>query len=420
MQLTIHTRTRTRTPHPLQSTMHLRAAARAPAGAGMAWPSTFAAAARLVAVLLCVASGTLAESGNNKEAQPAYEPNRYDARFFADHRQWEGVYPALAEILSEVAGRVTGAGGGRPSLLDVGCGHGLLVEAWRAAGFTQSYGLEGSPAAKGMWPQDKADEYYAIEDLTSANGASSVVPTDIVTTFEVAEHLPAEHAARFVSLLTTHKPELVVFGAATPGQAPDLVRAGELGLPGPSHPNEETFAYWIALFQEQGYVLDAASSAKIKHKLVFSEKFRPFMDKAWWYPKNVLVFSPATHQTQLDQSLVEHPAKADMLSEEYLKIADGSYLQKLWRKDWTSFGTLFYAEQNRARARMGLPLIPARGAGKKKRKRGKKKKTLKPGKKKKKKRRMKGKKAKPPGRKKRTRRTQGNKRQRRNRATDEL
>ena len=91
-------------------------------------------------------------------------------------------------------------------MLDVGCGHGLLVEAWRTLGVVQSYCIEGSEAARPMWPAAFADKYYRVQSLSSPDAATHVVPSDIVTTFEVAEHLPLRDAAHFVGLLTTHSP----------------------------------------------------------------------------------------------------------------------------------------------------------------------------------------------------------------------
>ena len=52
----------------------------------------------------------------------------YDAAFFEQHRANADVYGPLVAAMAEAAG-------GLPdSALDVGCGHGLLVEAWREAG----------------------------------------------------------------------------------------------------------------------------------------------------------------------------------------------------------------------------------------------------------------------------------------------
>ena len=83
----------------------------------------------------------------------------------------DGVYGPL------VAAIAAAAGGLPDSALDVGCGHGLLVEAWREAGVARSFGLEGSPAAAAMWPEAFRDEFYKVQNLTLPAAAAAAEPT---------------------------------------------------------------------------------------------------------------------------------------------------------------------------------------------------------------------------------------------------
>lgn len=76
---------------------------------------------------------------------------------------------------------------------------------------------------------------------------------------KVAEHLSPEHADHFVKLLTTYEPARVFFGAATPFQD----RGNN-----PSHLNENTFEYWIEIFQRYGYTVDWPRTAWMRHKLL--------------------------------------------------------------------------------------------------------------------------------------------------------
>ena len=143
--------------------------------------------------------------------------------------------------------------------------------------------------------------------------------------------------------MTTHRPQLVFFGAATPLQ--------DRGL-NPSHLNENTFSYWLEHFETAGYAFDAVRTARARHLLLTTDAFRRWMQKAWWYPKNILVFAPAAHQRQLDAAAVAHSAEGDMLSEFYLSAAGGGDFGAMWRRDWREFARLFYDELRRARARM--------------------------------------------------------------------
>ena len=63
---------------------------------------------------------------------------------------------------------------------------------------------------------------------------------DIVSSLEVAEHLPPSAAETFVTSLTQHG-DVVLFSAAIPGQ------------PGTNHVNCQWPSYWANLFQERGY-----------------------------------------------------------------------------------------------------------------------------------------------------------------------
>jgi hypothetical protein len=63
---------------------------------------------------------------------------------------------------------------------------------------------------------------------------------DLVTTFEFLEHVSPERAAAIVDFLTS-KADVVVAGAATPGQG------------GTGHVNEQWPRYWRELFEARGF-----------------------------------------------------------------------------------------------------------------------------------------------------------------------
>eukprot|EP00568_Trieres_chinensis_P006614 CAMPEP_0183292172 /NCGR_PEP_ID=MMETSP0160_2-20130417/1331_1 /TAXON_ID=2839 ORGANISM="Odontella Sinensis, Strain Grunow 1884" /NCGR_SAMPLE_ID=MMETSP0160_2 /ASSEMBLY_ACC=CAM_ASM_000250 /LENGTH=319 /DNA_ID=CAMNT_0025453091 /DNA_START=19 /DNA_END=978 /DNA_ORIENTATION=- len=273
---------------------------------------------------------------------------KYDENFFEQHRQSEGAYRGLVAVLRDLLRNSPPEWAPNlykesVSVLDVGCGHGLFVEAWRQSGVSKSYCIEGSTEAKGMWPKKFQEEFYVVKDLTDDDAASKIVETDIVTSFEVAEHLPESKAGHFVSLLTKHNPEIIFFGAATVDQ--------DQGQ-NPTHVNENTFAYWRKHFKQAGYSFDAERTARVRHLMITDDKFRPFVYDAWWYPKNILVFAPSAHQSYLDKDVASHPDKANMLSKTYLNAVGDDAFGGMWSRDWRQFGNLFYKEQKAARARL--------------------------------------------------------------------
>lgn len=263
----------------------------------------------------------------------------YGEGFFNMHAQNQPVY----EVLVEEMYRLLPRGKKTSSVVDVGCGNGYLVEAWRAETPLKSYCLEGSENAKSHWPAIFSDYYYQIVDLKTPEAMEKIPKTDVVTTFEVAEHIPPSHANHFVQLLIRHDPEIVFFGAATPNQ--------DRGM-NPSHVNENTFAYWIDKFQQNGYIVDMPRTARYRHFLAQNRKYNRHFTTAWWYLKNTLVFVPKQQQTNVDSHLVDHPAEADMFSEAYMRLGGGGDPDELWRRDWKEFATLFYQEQARAKERL--------------------------------------------------------------------
>ena len=193
----------------------------------------------------------------------------YTESFFRQHDN--SFYNALAKAILHTCDHVK-------SSLDLGCGHGFLVEALRNAG-VKSYGLEGSESAEAMWPE-AFREFYTIKDLTHPECKLQITKTDLVCSFEVAEHIPANHATAFVNMLTLHKPKHVVFGAATSYQ--DLNK-------NPTHVNEQPFSYWIDRFTRTGYELELLKTIHLKELLFEGKRSEGIR---WWYPKNAMVFVP--------------------------------------------------------------------------------------------------------------------------------
>jgi SAM-dependent methyltransferase len=150
------------------------------------------------------------------------------------------------------------------SVIDVGCGTGALLAAFRERGCTVN-GLEYSdPGIEYCRRRHLPVRKFNIEKDTLAEWH------DLVTSFEVAEHLPSWTADKFVDLLCSLAP-IVIMSAATPGQG------------GLDHVNEQPHSYWKDKFKRRGCTFDGAASAD------FADQWRS-AGTADFYHKNVMVF----------------------------------------------------------------------------------------------------------------------------------
>lgn len=275
----------------------------------------------------------------------------YTESFFQQHLKQSKAYPALVGVMSGVITELLGMNihPHTTSVLDVGCGHGLLVEAWRnsaGGGFVNSYGVEGSDAAVSMWPTQYKDKYYRLVNLESvASSREQITSTDFVTTFEVAEHIQPDRAEHFVELLTLYQPKLIFFGAATPMQ--------DRGM-NPSHVNEQPFRYWLHYFTNNGYHVDWSSSALARMKLLSLQdpSEQQAMIQAWWYPKNLLIFAPNVDRLRSHEALLKIPDSMNMLDPTLLQMAysgGDAEFGSLWERDMRDFGRMFHQAQKMAR-----------------------------------------------------------------------
>jgi len=188
----------------------------------------------------------------------------YSADYFA--KTVEG--PAV-ESADDIAHAVIGEFTPR-SVADVGCGTGALLEAIRTRG-CDVFGFEYSKVAldycrRRRLPVAKFD----VERDTLVDARTF----DVVVSMEVAEHLPATVADRYVDMLVRLAPA-VVFTAATPGQG------------GNDHVNEQPHTYWIAKFADRGYRLDEAATQRWRDAWQAGGRVRD------WYYRNLMIFRAA-------------------------------------------------------------------------------------------------------------------------------
>lgn len=150
------------------------------------------------------------------------------------------------------------------SVLDVGCGDGTWLAEFARGGVADVTGVDGPYVDRKtlLIPPER----FVARDL--AQPLELGRRFDLVTSFEVGEHLPPEAGAVFVASLVRHAP-LVVFSASVPGQF------------GEHHVNEQWPRYWVNLFAQHGY----ACFDILRARFWTDEKI------SWWYRQNMLVFA---------------------------------------------------------------------------------------------------------------------------------
>jgi len=123
------------------------------------------------------------------------------------------------------------------SVLDIGCGQGAWLTVWKRLGIDDLTGVDGDYVDREALLV--GHDRFISHDLTKDFDLNRRY--DLVQSLEVAEHLPEDCAARFVSSLVRHS-GLVLFSAAAKGQGGD------------NHVNEQDYDYWRALFFKHGYI----------------------------------------------------------------------------------------------------------------------------------------------------------------------
>ncbi len=150
------------------------------------------------------------------------------------------------------------------SALDLGCGVGTWLSVLRERGVEDVVGADGEWVDRSLL-QIPA-ERFSSRDLSQPIDLGRRF--DLAISLEVAEHLPAASAPTFVASLTDAA-DFVLFSAAIPHQG------------GKGHVNEQWLEYWLALFEERGYVgLDVVRPA------VWEDTRIPL-----WYRQNVALYA---------------------------------------------------------------------------------------------------------------------------------
>jgi SAM-dependent methyltransferase len=187
----------------------------------------------------------------------------HDAIYTAAYFAWvdETARASADAIVASIVHRF-----GPNSVIDVGCGTGAVLEAFKRMGVVSS-GLERAEAARALCRQRGLNvQNFDLEHDTYDRPGGF----DLAVCLEVAEHVHAPIGERLVKLLSTLA-DTVVFTAATPGQG------------GKDHVNEQPHAYWIASFRRYGFALDDSATQAVRAEWEAAAT-------AEWYHRNALIF----------------------------------------------------------------------------------------------------------------------------------
>ena len=197
-------------------------------------------------------------AGDGEEGRDTYDDAFWDFHGTGD---WDGL---AALILRYCPAR---------SVVDVGCGQGLMLEGLRRANPSLNLcGYDGSPTAlrraraRGL-SVDPLD-VVALSKSEADAVARRIVSFDLAVCLEVAEHIPFWHSGKLLTMLAA-APRLV-FSAAHPNQGGQL------------HVNEQPAAYWIDRLAARGLRLapfDDALRADLQS-----------LEVPPWYKENIHAF----------------------------------------------------------------------------------------------------------------------------------
>ncbi|MBY0526617.1 MAG: class I SAM-dependent methyltransferase [Gemmataceae bacterium] len=180
----------------------------------------------------------------------------YDDEFFATYddgvvKSADAIVPLLLDLV------------GPRSVIDIGCGIGTWLSVFLRHGVTDIHGVDGP------WVGEAALHIprtcFRQHDLEKPVNLGRRF--DLVTSFEVAEHLAPSAAESFVRTLTALG-DVVAFSAAIPDQG------------GVEHVNEQWPSYWAERFQELDYVAIDGVRPRVWHNA----------DIWWWYRQNLLIY----------------------------------------------------------------------------------------------------------------------------------
>jgi SAM-dependent methyltransferase len=154
------------------------------------------------------------------------------------------------------------------SVIDVGCGVGTWLRAFKENGVEDLLGIDGAYVHVNQLEISR--EQFRPFDLRERVKIERRF--DLAMSVEVAEHLPPSCADGFVESLTELAP-VVLFSAAVPHQE------------GENHLNEQWQAYWAERFDQRGFVAIDCIRPRVWNDDAVS----------YWYAQNALLYCRRDH-----------------------------------------------------------------------------------------------------------------------------
>ena len=165
------------------------------------------------------------------------------------------------------------------SVLDLGCGRGVWLGEWQAAGVGEVLGVDG----------DYVDRTQLAIPADSFRAADLTQPLtfdrrfDLAQSLEVGEHLPTEASDALVDSLCAGS-DRVLFSAAVPGQG------------GEFHVNEQPLSFWQEKFGERGYRAYDCIRPQLKDNT----------DVEPWYRYNAILYVNDEGTKSLPDAVLKH------------------------------------------------------------------------------------------------------------------
>ena len=154
------------------------------------------------------------------------------------------------------------------SVVDIGCGAGIYLQALADRGIKDLLGIDGAPASASEFLL--APDKLIIFDLATKYNFSKTY--DLALCLEVAEHLRAEDADVLVDTIGAAA-DKIIFTAAVPGQGPRSI----------GHINEQAHEYWIEKFAARGFKYLEERTLTMREEMKAG-------NVVWWIVNNLMIF----------------------------------------------------------------------------------------------------------------------------------
>ncbi|HTZ07505.1 MAG TPA: glycosyltransferase [Acidimicrobiales bacterium] len=223
----------------------------------------------------------------------------YDADYYGTSYDQSGVpyrrgEKLWADVFAAMAGSIVDTLAPR-TVLDAGCASGMLVEALRLRG-VDARGVDISEWAISQVPPELRP-FCRVGSITDELEGSY----DLITCFEVLEHLPPNVAEAAVANLCRHA------GAVLFSSTPD-------DFDEPTHLNVEPGGYWARLFYRQSFLRDVDFDASFvaPHAILFrrrdidAEQVVAEYERGWWNAASALRARTAEVKAAYDDVVAEY------------------------------------------------------------------------------------------------------------------